>query len=213
MNPAERPTHEGPAATFESSQSHDPGNPSANEVQQAVNVETAGDDVPAAAATLPHSAEEESAALRQEVETLRAQSDDYLEQWRRTAADFANFKRRSEQDRAEIAKLFNEGLVKQLLPILDNFERALAAVPDDIRSTSWVEGIALTDKQLHSALEKEGLCAIEAIGQPFDPNVHEAVAHGPSDAPEDQVIEEFQKGYKLHDRVIRPSMVKVSRRS
>jgi|SRR5579884_36459 molecular chaperone GrpE len=143
-----------------------------------------------------------------------AQANEYLEQWRRTAADFANFKRRTEQERAELAKMFNEGLVKALLPVLDNFERALASVPEDLKGHSWVEGITLTEKQLRAALEREGLRAIEAVGQRFDPNLHEAVAHDVSEEhEEDSVIEEFQKGYKLHDRVIRPSMVKVSRRS
>ncbi len=98
--------------------------------------------------------------------------------------------------------------------MLDNFERALASVPEDLKGHSWVEGITLTEKQLRAALEREGLRAIEAVGQRFDPNLHEAVAHDVSEEhEEDSVIEEFQKGYKLHDRVIRPSMVKVSRRS
>ncbi|HLY66365.1 MAG TPA: nucleotide exchange factor GrpE [Chloroflexota bacterium] len=149
-----------------------------------------------------------------DIEAERAKANEYLEQWRRSAADFANFKRRTEQDRAEMAKLFNESLVKSLLPVLDNFERALAAVPPELASHSWVEGVSLTEKQLRSALEKEGLAQIDAMSQKFDPNLHEAVAHDVSDEhEEDSVIEEFQKGYKLHDRVIRPSMVKVSRRS
>ena len=152
--------------------------------------------------------------LPAQLEAERAKANDYLEQWRRAAADFANFKRRTEQDRAEMAKLFNEGFVKALLPVLDNFERALAAIPADLKTHSWVEGVSLTEKQLRAALEKEGLSAIEALGQKFDPNLHEAVAHDISDEhEEDSVIEEYQKGYKLHDRVIRPSMVKVSRRS
>jgi len=93
-------------------------------------------------------------------------------------------------------------------------ERALAAVPEDVKGSGWVEGVSLTEKQLRAALEREGLSAIDAVGQKFDPNLHEAVAHDISDEhEEDSVIEEFQKGYKLHDRVIRPSMVKVSRRS
>ena len=143
-----------------------------------------------------------------------AKAVEYLEQWRRTAADFANFKRRTEQERVEMGRLFNESLVKALLPALDNFERALASVPEDIKNSGWVEGVSLTEKQLRAALEKEGLSAIEALGQKFDPNLHEAVAHEPSqDHEDDCVIAEFQKGYKLHDRVIRPSMVKVSRRS
>jgi molecular chaperone GrpE len=149
-----------------------------------------------------------------ELEAERAKANEYLEQWRRTAADFSNFKRRNEQERGEMAKLFNESLVRSLLPVLDNFERALASMPEDFKGNGWTEGVTLTEKQLRAALEKEGLNAIEAVGQKFDPNLHEAVAHDVSDEHEDDsVIEEFQRGYKLHDRVIRPSMVKVSRRN
>ena len=144
----------------------------------------------------------------------KAKSADYLEQWRRAAADFANYKRRAEQERTEMAKLFNESLMKSLLPVLDNFERALGSMPDDLKGNSWAEGVALTEKALRAALEREGLAQIDALGQKFDPNLHEAVAHDISDEhDEDSVIEEFQKGYKLGDRVIRPSMVKVSRKS
>src|SRR6266567_200819 len=99
-----------------------------------------------------------------EAEDWEAKANEYLEQWRRSAADFANFKRRTEQDRSEMAKLFNEGLVKSLLPVLDNFERALASVPDDVKGSCLFEGAALTEKQLRAALEREGLSPIEAVG-------------------------------------------------
>ncbi|MHB8618996.1 MAG: nucleotide exchange factor GrpE [Chloroflexota bacterium] len=153
-------------------------------------------------------------SLRAELDAERAKSTEYLAQWQRTAADFSNYKRRGEQERAELAKLFNVSLVTNILPVLDNFERALASVPEQIKDESWVSGVSLTEKQLRAALEKEGLRAIEAMGQKFNPNLHEAVANEPSDEHEDDtVIGEFQKGYKLHDRVIRPSIVKVSKRS
>jgi len=185
---------EGPAATYEKVRPEDP-------VEEPQVVEEASPQ-PSPIATSEADPE------------AQAKADEYLEQLRRTAADFANFKRRTEQERAEMATRFNEALIKALLPALDNFERALASVPPDIQGSGWVEGVSLTEKQLRSALEKEGLSAIEALGQKFDPNLHEAVAHEVSaDHEDDSVIAEFQKGYKLHDRVIRPSMVKVSRRS
>jgi len=165
-------------------------------------------------ASVPSTDNTELDALRSELETERGKAAEYLSQWQRTAADFSNFKRRNEQERSEMAKLFNASLVSQLLPVLDNFERALGLIPTDLATHAWVEGITLTEKQLRAALEKEGLSTIQAQGQKFDPNLHEAVANEQSDEHEDDtVIEEFQKGYKLHDRVIRPSMVKVSRRS
>ena len=171
--------------------------------------EAAGEPMPAS-----DGAATDVAHLIAQVDAERATAAEYLAQWQRTAADFSNFKRRNEQERAEMAKLFNASLVGQLLPVLDNFERALAAVPPDLADHAWIAGITLTEKQLRSALEKEGLSAIDAQGQPFDPTLHEAVAHEVSaDHEDDTVIEEFQKGYKLHDRVLRPAMVKVSKRS
>lgn len=205
---------EGPAATFERVRP----DPALSEEQASAADGASAEGLAAGvppqeeAATTPLPAGED--AKDAELQAEKAKANDYLEQWRRTAADFANFKRRTEQDRAEMAKLFNESLVKSLLPVLDNFERALAAIPADLKSHNWVEGVTLTEKQMRDTLEKEGLNAIQAVGQKFDPNLHEAVAHDISDEhEEDSVIEEFQKGYKLHDRVIRPSMVKVSRRS
>jgi molecular chaperone GrpE len=193
---------EGPAATYEKAPRPEAQEPAAEVAEE--SMAPAGGEDSVHPSPLP---EGEGAGAA-------AKAEEYLEQWRRTAADFANFKRRTEQERAEMGRLFNESLVKALLPALDNFERALASVPEDIKNSGWVEGVSLTEKQLRAALEKEGLSAIEAVGQKFDPNLHEAVAHEPSqDHEDDCVIAEFQKGYKLHDRVIRPSMVKVSRRS
>lgn len=209
--PSQQPA-EGPAATYEKARQVPNGRTAAEGEPAPATAQTEAQDP----STQPSSAAAEEAAPAAAAGDgdSEARANEYLEQWRRTAADFANFKRRTEQERSEMAKLFNEGLVKALLPVLDNFERALASVPDDIRASGWVEGVVLTEKQLRAALEKEGLNAIEALGQKFDPNLHEAVAHDVSnDHEEDSVIEEFQRGYKLHDRVIRPSMVKVSRRS
>ena len=190
---------EGPAATYEKVR---PESQAASEPPAEVVPEMASPEPPA------------TEVAEGDIAAAEAKANEYLEQLRRTAADFANFKRRTEQERVEMGKLFNEGLIKALLPALDNFERALGSVPEELKGSPWVEGITLTEKQLRAALEKEGLSAIEALGQKFDPNLHEAVAHEASAQHEDDsIIAEFQKGYKLHDRVIRPSMVKVSKRS
>jgi molecular chaperone GrpE len=195
----EHAPNEGPAATFERTED--------------IKAEPTSEDVNPLPSPLTEG-EGTSEDLEAQLEAEKAKSQDYLEQWRRTAADFANYKRRSEQERTEMAKLFNESLMKSLLPVLDNFERAVSSMPDDLKGNSWTEGVVLTEKALRAALEREGLAQIEALGQKFDPNLHEAVAHDVSDEhDEDSVIEEFQKGYKLGDRVIRPSMVKVSRKS
>jgi len=206
--PRRREPVEGPAATYEKVRPEVVPAPDQSEV-----VQSDGAEVPSPQPSPVATGEGELDAVA-DPEAAQAKADEYLEQWRRTAADFANFKRRTEQERVEMGKLFNEGLVKALLPALDNFERALASVPEELKGSGWVEGVSLTEKQLRAALEREGLSSIEALGQKFDPNLHEAVAHDISqEHEEDSVIAEFQKGYKLHDRVIRPAMVKVSRRS
>ena len=122
----------------------------------------------------------------------------------------------SEQERAETIQFAAVSLIKKLLPIVDDFDRALAAIPKEERKNNkWVEGVELIARKLHNVLEQEGVESIEAQGQPFDPNLHEAVAFEDrtegSDDHQDTVAEVFSKGYKLHDRVLRPAMVKVSR--
>ena len=94
-----------------------------------------------------------------------------------------------------------------LLPVLDDLERALTSIPDHLAKLSWVDGIRLIERKLRATLESQGLSQIKALGEPFDPNLHEAVMH--SKGKEGMVIEELQKGYQLHDRVIRPVMVVV----
>ena len=96
--------------------------------------------------------------------------------------------------------------------MLDAYDRALATVPEELKGSSWVEGMWLIERKLRQILEAEGLSSIDSLGQPFDPYLHEAVAHIESDAPEGTVINEHQKAYRLHDRVIRPAMVTVAKK-
>jgi len=139
---------------------------------------------------------------------LREISDS--ERFLRLRADFENFKRRTEREQETSARHASAGLVTRLLPVLDNFERALARdVPVRDRN-SFREGIEMIFRQLLEELRKEGLASVDSIGQPFDPNVHEAVAtDSRSDLPSQTVLEELQRGYLLHDRLLRPSLVKV----
>jgi molecular chaperone GrpE len=128
----------------------------------------------------------------------------------RLKADFDNYKKRIEREQEASARHAAAGLVTRLLPVLDNFERALARdVP--VRDTnSFREGIEMIFRQLLEELRKEGLVSVDSIGQPFDPNVHEAVAtDSRSDLPSQTVLEELQRGYLMHDRLLRPSLVKV----
>jgi molecular chaperone GrpE len=152
------------------------------------------------------------AALKQQLEQERAKSAEYLDNWRRAAADFSNFRKRSEKDAIEMSRFANSALIARLLPVLDDFDRAFQTLPQDLRDLTWVDGVMLISRKMRAMLESEGLKPIEAMGKPFDPNYHEAVIHEESDQPEGLVIGELQKGYMLGDRVLRPTMVKVSKK-
>ena len=142
----------------------------------------------------------------------QAKADDYFAKWQRAAADLANMRRRHEQERQEYIKQANAMLIAELLPVLDSFDRALASMPPDLRELTWIDGIVLVERQLRMVLERAGLTPIEAEGKPFNPTEHEALLHEESDKPEDTVIGELQKGYKLYDRVLRPALVKVAKK-
>jgi molecular chaperone GrpE len=150
---------------------------------------------------------EDIEALKQALAEEKAKAEANLAGWQRAQADFINFKRRSEQEKEETIKFANSMLILQLLPILDDWERALAAVPDDLADPSWVDGIRLMERKIRGILEAEGLSPIKAVGEPFDPNLHEAAMQGKG--KEGIVVDELQKGYKFYDRVIRPSKVVV----
>ena len=130
----------------------------------------------------------------------------------RMAADFANYRKRNEAERADFAKFAKADLIAKLLDVLDAYDRALGTVPEELKGSSWVEGMWLIERKLRQILEAEGLQAIDSLGEPFDPYQHEAIAHLESDEPEGTVIKEHQKAYRLYDRVIRPAMVTVAKK-
>ena len=129
----------------------------------------------------------------------------------RMAADFANYRKRNDAERVEFVKYAKSDLIAKLLDVLDGYDRALGTVPDEAKKQPWVEGMWLVERKLRSILEAEGLTPIDSLGKPFDPYMHQAVAHLESDEPEGTVIAEFSKAYRLHDRVIRPALVTVAR--
>ncbi|MEK7861979.1 MAG: nucleotide exchange factor GrpE, partial [Chloroflexota bacterium] len=137
--------------------------------------------------------------------------DELTTDLKRMTADFANYRKRNDAERAEFAKFAKADLIARLLDVLDGYDRALATVPDEVRSQPWVEGMWLVERKLRQILEAEGLEPIDSIGRPFDPYQHEAVAHIESSEPEGTVIDEHQKAYRLHDRVIRPALVTVAK--
>jgi molecular chaperone GrpE len=159
---------------------------------------------PAAGATAP--LEEVLAAKGQELERLQ---DRFL----RLQAEFENYKRRAAREKAEFLKFANEGLLLDLLPVLDSLERARASAPADPATLPFVEGVEMIIRLFRTRLEKAGVTPVEALGQPFNPDLHQAVAQIEAcDGEDNQVVEEVQRGYLLEGRVLRPAMVKVSRR-
>ncbi|MCG8350619.1 MAG: nucleotide exchange factor GrpE [Chloroflexales bacterium] len=141
------------------------------------------------------------------------QAAEYKDQWLRATADFKNYKRRTEIERAELIRSASAGLILKLLPVLDDFDRAIANIPPEVAETSWWGGTQLIAHKLRTILESEGVAAIAALGEDFDPNVHEAVLYEEAEGQDGKVVAELQKGYKLYDRVLRPTMVKVGKDS
>ncbi len=150
---------------------------------------------------------EDIEALKQALAEEKEKAEGYLANWQRAQADFINYKRRSEQEKEEVGKFANSIIMLNLLPVLDDLERAFTSVPPKLAKLSWVDGIKLIERKLQASLETQGLSQIKALGETFDPNLHEAAMY--AKGKEGFVIEELQKGYKLHDRIIRPTMVVV----
>ncbi|GAB4463878.1 MAG: nucleotide exchange factor GrpE [Armatimonadaceae bacterium] len=151
------------------------------------------------------------AALRAEIDSLKKQVENEHEGFLRARADYTNLKRRSEEERDTLRSYVTGDLLVRLLPVIDNFERALQAAEQTRDYDKLIGGVEAVYKQVQTFLQKEGVVAIETTNQPFDPNLHEAVLRDEeSDLPENTVVAELQKGYKLGDRVLRAAMVKVA---
>lgn len=146
-----------------------------------------------------------------ELEQLRQLVEEHQQRALRAQADFDNFRRRTRQEKEEFAKYASMKVVEQLLPVVDNFDRALAASKDTKDFDSLLKGVEMIFRQLDQVLANEGLKAMDAVGQPFNPEFHQAIMQVESDEHEEGiVVEEVQKGYMLKDKVLRPAMVKVS---
>lgn len=156
-------------------------------------------------------AAEEAQGDPAEVKEARAQAEELQQRLLRAQADFDNFRRRTVKEKEELAQYASSKLVTQLLPVLDNFERALAAAQTGSEEQSFVKGVDMIFRQFMQVLEQEGVKAMNAVGEPFNPEFHQAIMQVESEEHEEgTVVEEVQKGYMLKDRVLRPAMVKVS---
>jgi molecular chaperone GrpE len=149
----------------------------------------------------------EEADVEKDLADALKKADDYLSAWQRTQADFINYKRRNEQERKEFGLYANAEMLKKILPVVDDLERALENVPEDIAGHEWVEGVRLVERKFKSNLDAAGVKQVLALGMAFDPNYHEAVHQ--EAGPEGVVVGEFQKGYLLNDKLLRPARVVV----
>ena len=142
-----------------------------------------------------------------------AKSDEYFDKFLRIQAEFDNYKKRLEKEKIEFIKFANSDIILEMLKILDDFERAVEAGKSKHDFDILYKGVEMIWNDLKEFLKQKGLKEIEAKGKPFDPHEHEAMMQEETDdEPEGQVVEEFQKGYKINDRVIRPAKVKVSKK-
>jgi len=141
---------------------------------------------------------------------LNAEIESWKDKYLRSLADFENLRRRTNQEKADWIRLATEKLALGVCDVMDNFERALMQVPEDMKDNGYMKGILLIEQQLRNVLEKDGVKKLEALGQEFDPKFHEALAHFPSEYEENIVAAVIQNGYSMHDKVIRPVRVAVS---
>jgi molecular chaperone GrpE len=160
---------------------------------------------------IPEANADEIAALKAQLAQAEAQAAEFKDQWLRATADYKNFKRRTEIERAELIRSASADLLMKLLPVLDDFDMAQASIPAEVAETAWWGGTQLIAQKLRTIVEGQGLKQIDALGAEFDPNLHDAIAYEEAPGEDGKITAELRKGYKLHDRVLRPSMVKVGK--
>lgn len=150
--------------------------------------------------------------LRKKLEEKEREAKENYDRLLRTAADFENYKKRAAKEREDWTKFANEDLIREILPFIDNLERAVNHAQKVVDTGVLIEGVRLTIQQLLQALNRFGLSSFESVGKPFDPSMHEAMLVVETDTHEpNHVVEEFQKGYLLNDRLLRPATVSVSK--
>jgi molecular chaperone GrpE len=158
----------------------------------------------------PESADQtKTGSMEEELELERQRSAEYLEQAQRTRAELVNYRRRTEEELARMQKQAGERILSKLLPAIDDLDRAINSMTDADRESSWGEGIVLVQKKIWGTLESEGVRPIESLGHPFDPSIHEAISMQEGANGATTVVQEYQRGFMLGDRVLRPAMVVV----
>ncbi len=186
--------------TMEETLENTPNTGESGTAEEAVNPEQ---EIP-----VTESADEAGSA---ELEKLQAEVLEHQQRTLRVQADFDNFRRRTQKEKEDLGKYASSKLITELLPVIDNFERALQASEENPEFESFSKGVNMIFRQLESVLATEGLTAMKSVGEPFNPEYHQAIMQVESDEYEEGiVVEEVQKGYMLKDKVLRPAMVKVS---
>ena len=148
-----------------------------------------------------------------DLEVAQRQAKESYDKFLRVYAEFENYKKRMEREKSDFLKYANEELIKELLPVIDNLDRAVGQARQNAEAQSLVEGVEMILRQIKEVMEKHGVKELQSLGEPFDPNVHEAMMHEIADEhDENTVIDELQKGYIFKDRLIRPALVKVSKK-
>ena len=180
----------------------------ASEPRQRTRAEERAEDIDIRPSTLLADIEE----LQGQLAAATAQADEYLTALQRERAEFVNFKRRTAEERERDLGLAGEDLLRKVLAVADDFDRAIDARPESIAEDAWFEGVAAIDRKLRSLLESEGVSPISADpGTAFDPREHDAIANVPGTGrPEGEIVEQIRLGYRLRDRVLRPALVAVA---
>ena len=174
-----------------------------------VKEENIGEELEAEKEEAEEKTEEEK--LQEELHEARAEAEDFLDKYRRSAATFSNYRKRQKHEQEQESIRIRMNVMRELLPIVDDFQRAAQNVPDEFAEVEWMEGIALIQRKMEALLDKHEVVPIEALGEPFDPNFHSALLQAESNEyPAGTVMEEVAKGYLLGDKVLRPTLVKVS---
>jgi molecular chaperone GrpE len=151
------------------------------------------------------------AVLHERIAKLERESAEYRDQSLRAMADYKNFKRRADQERADLIRGASAALLLKLLPVMDDLERAMGSVTPEVGASAWYNGFKLIPQKLAAIIESEGVVPIVAVGEQFDPNLHDAVIYEDAEGQEGKVIADLQRGYKLREKILRPTMVKVGK--
>lgn len=155
---------------------------------------------------------DEVQALKDDLGAAQERAAEFLDGWQRAQAEFSNYKKRQDATRSQMMLLANAGLVGKLLPVVDDFERAIATLPACLEQLTWVDGFLMIRQKLDAILQSEGVQAMETEGKSFDPKFHEAITYEVAQGYEEgQIIGDVQRGYTLGDRVLRPALVRVAK--